>query len=227
MKENKNFILIVDDEMRIRRMLSDFLKSHDYEIVEAKDGREAIDVFYSNDNKIDIILLDVMMPKINGFKVLSEIRQNFLTPVIMLTARGEEYDEITGFKLGADDYIIKPFSPTVLLARIEAVLKRSGKDRKKRLKAGVITIYSLKKEVLCGDRPVKLTLKEYELLLYLIHNQEIVLTREQILNYVWGYDYSGDLRTVDTHIKQLRGKLKRDCQYIETVHGVGYKFEVK
>jgi len=176
---------------------------------------------------VDVILLDIMMPEIDGFDVLAEIRENSSTPVIMLTARGEEYDELSGFKLGADDYISKPFSPTILLARIEAVLKRSSKGKTEIVQEGVISIHTLKKEVTCNNKNLELTPKEYELILYFVQNREIVLTREQILDIVWGYDYEGDLRTVDTHVKQLRAKLQDYSSYIRTIHGTGYKFEVK
>ncbi len=223
----KGLILIVDDESRIRRMLKDFLVSHKYEILEASNGEEAMEMFYSNNSKIDLILLDVMMPMKNGFDVLSEIREDSITPIIMLTAKGEEYDQLAGFKFGADDYISKPFSPSLLLARLEAVLKRTGKRKVKNVVIGNISVDKLKKEVVCADEKLDLTPKEYDLLLYFIENNELVLAREQILDAVWNYDYIGDARTVDTHIKQLRAKLVFNCQYIKTVHGVGYRFEVK
>jgi DNA-binding response OmpR family regulator len=219
-------ILIVDDEFRIRRMLSDFLKSYGYRTVEAKDGVEALEIFYANNNKIEAILLDIMMPKKDGLEVLKEIRENSLVPVIMLTAKSEEYDQLAGFKVGADDYISKPFSPSVLLARLEAVLRRTSKVKGKILSAGKITVDDSKKAVTFQDKTLELTPKEYDLLLYFIQNNGLLVTREQILNYVWNYDYSGDLRTVDTHIKQLRAKLGEECRYIKTVHGFGYKFEV-
>ncbi|MBU3092531.1 response regulator transcription factor [Clostridium sp. CM028] len=223
----KGLILIVDDESRIRRMLKDFLVSHKYEILEASNGKEAMEMFYSNNSKIDLILLDVMMPMKNGFDVLSEIREDSITPIIMLTAKGEEYDQLAGFKFGADDYISKPFSPSLLLARLEAVLKRTGKRKVENVVIGNISVDKLKKEVVCANEKLDLTPKEYDLLLYFIENNELVLAREQILDAVWNYDYVGDARTVDTHIKQLRAKLVFNCQYIKTVHGVGYRFEVK
>ncbi|MBZ9606296.1 response regulator transcription factor [Clostridium estertheticum] len=223
----KGLILIVDDESRIRRMLKDFLVSHKYEILEASNGKEAMEMFYSNNSKIDLILLDVMMPMKNGFDVLSEIREDSITPIIMLTAKGEEYDQLAGFKFGADDYISKPFSPSLLLARLESVLKRTGKRKSENVVIGNISVDKLKKEVVCANEKLDLTPKEYDLLLYFIENNELVLAREQILDAVWNYDYVGDARTVDTHIKQLRAKLVFNCQYIKTVHGVGYRFEVK
>ncbi|MDF2685829.1 MAG: two component transcriptional regulator [Clostridia bacterium] len=219
-------ILIVDDDLRIRRMISDFLKSNGYSTLEAKDGQEALDVFYANNNKIEAILLDIMMPKKDGLEVLKEIRENSLMPVILLTAKSEEYDQLAGFKEGADDYIPKPFSPTLLLARLQAVLRRTSKVKGKIISVGKITVDDSKKSVICCEKPLELTPKEYDLLLYFIQNEDLLVTREQILNYVWNYDYSGDLRTVDTHIKQLRAKFGEDCRYIKTIHGFGYKFEV-
>lgn len=218
-------ILIADDEQRILRMLSDFLKSQGYGVITANNGEEAIDIFYGNNSKIDCIILDVMMPKRNGLQVLEEIREISLVPVIMLTAKSEEYDQLAGFKAGADDYITKPFSPTVLLARLEAVLKRCSKFEEGVLAVGDISVDSLKKEVKYKDSPLALTPKEFDLLSYFALNKGVTLSREQILNAVWNYDYCGDLRTVDTHVKQLRAKLKLAGSYIKTIYGFGYKFE--
>ncbi|MHC1748543.1 MAG: response regulator transcription factor [Cellulosilyticaceae bacterium] len=225
MKSGNNTILIAEDEMRIRRMLSDFFKSNGYAVLEAQDGQEALDIFYRQMSKIDLILLDVMMPYKNGFDVLKEIREASLVPVIMLTAKSEEYDQLNGFKKGADDYIAKPFSPTLLLARVEAVLKRTGKNKDAPIIVGSIMIDYRKQVVECEGCALDLTPKEYDLLSYLVQNQEIVVSRESILNQVWNYDYIGDVRTVDTHIKQLRAKLGKKGQYIKTVHGRGYRFE--
>ncbi|MBQ7792759.1 MAG: response regulator transcription factor [Clostridia bacterium] len=218
-------ILIADDEQRIRRMLTDFLKSCGYQTMEAKDGQEAIDIFYANNSKIDCIILDVMMPHRNGLEVLSEIREISLVPVIMLTAKSEEYDQLAGFKAGADDYITKPFSPTLLVARLEAVLKRCGKSDKDITIVGDITIDETKKEVKYREQVISLTPKEFELLSYFALNEGVTLSREQILNSVWNYDYCGGLRTVDTHVKQLRAKLKDAGKYIHTIYSFGYRFE--
>ncbi len=226
MNESKGLILIVEDENRIQRMLKDFLLSNSYTILEASNGQDALDIFYANNSKIDLILLDVMMPIKNGYQVLSEIRESSLTPIIMLTAKSEEYDQLAGFKKGADDYVCKPFSPSLLLARIESVLKRTGKYKIEKINIGNIYIDKLKKEVICNKNKIELTPKEYDLLFYFIENEGLVLTRENILNAIWNFDYMGDIRTVDTHIKQLRAKLLLDCSYIKTVHGTGYKFEV-
>lgn len=218
-------ILVADDEARIRRMLTDFLTSCGYHIMEAKDGVEAVDVFYSNNSKIDCILLDVMMPGMNGLEVLEEIRSVSLVPVILLTAKSEEYDQLAGFKAGADDYITKPFSPTLLLARLEAVLKRCSKSSDKLISVGDIVVDEIKKEVRKKGKTLNLTPKEFELLSYFVLNRGVTLSREQILNAVWNYDYCGDLRTVDTHVKQLRAKLEECSGYIKTVYRFGYQFE--
>lgn len=215
-------ILIVDDEIRIRRMLKDFLCSYGYNIIEAQDGKQALDIFYEKNNKIDLILLDVMMPKIDGNKVLEEIRDYSLIPIIMLTAKGEEYDELHSLKNGADDYISKPFSPTILLARIENVLKRTKKLNHDTIIEGELIINLSSNEVFANNALVNLTPKEFDLLLYLVQNKNLVLSRQAILNAVWNYNYDGDERTVDTHIKQIRAKIHKDL--IQTVHGLGYKF---
>ncbi|HWT73841.1 MAG TPA: response regulator transcription factor [Mobilitalea sp.] len=217
-------ILIAEDEARIRRMLKDFLSSCNYNVIEAEDGEQALELFYANNNKIDLILLDIMMPKKDGFGVLKEIRDISITPVIMLTAKSQEYDQLNGFRQGADDYITKPFSPVILLAHIEAVLKRCKNNMEDTLTVGDIIIDKVGMTVKVNNGRIYLTPKEYDLLLYLINNMDIVLSREQILNKVWNYDYLGDSRTVDTHIKQLRSKI--GTRYIQTIHGRGYRFEV-
>ncbi|MFI3226467.1 MAG: response regulator transcription factor [Clostridia bacterium] len=215
-------ILVVDDEMRIRRMLKDFLIGFGYNIMEAENGEQALDIYYDNNSKIDLILLDVMMPKVDGNQVLSEIRDYSLVPIIMLTAKSEEYDELLSLKNGADDYISKPFSPTILLARIENVLKRTNKLSAKDIVEGDLTINLSSNEVHYQEKNIVLTPKEYDLLLYLVQNKNLVLNRQAILNAVWNYNYDGDERTVDTHIKQLRSKIHKEV--IQTIHGLGYKF---
>lgn len=217
-------ILIAEDEARIRRMLKDFLTSCNYKVIEAEDGQKALEVFYSSNNKLDIILLDVMMPHKDGFEVLKEIREVSLLPVIMMTAKSQEYDQLYGFKHGADDYITKPFSPIILLAHIEAVLKRCRNNTEEILSVGQISIDKIGMIVKVDNNRIYLTPKEYDLLLYMIDNTDTVLSREQILNEVWNYDFIGDSRTVDTHIKQLRSKI--GSPYIHTIHGRGYRFEV-
>ncbi len=216
-------ILIAEDESRIRRMLKDYLVSCHYTVLEAEDGMKALEIFYNN-SKIDLILLDVMMPNKDGFEVLQEIRELSSIPIIMLTAKSQEYDQLYGFKYGADDYVMKPFSPVILLAHVEAVLKRCKNLKEETISVGGITIDKVGMIVKLGEQRIYLTPKEYDLLIYLIDNIEIVLSREQILNKVWNYDYIGDSRTVDTHIKQLRSKIGND--YIQTIHGRGYRFEV-
>lgn len=227
MFNDKRCVLIVDDDIKILRALKDFLNSDNFYVLEATDGRMALDVFYENNTKIDMILLDVMMPSIDGFEVLKEIRESSSVPVIMLTAKGEEYDQLNGFNKGADDYIPKPFSPSLLLARMEAVFKRIGKSESNDLTAGGISINILKRNVTVDEIPITLTPKEFDLLYYFLSNQDLTVSREQILNSVWGYEFEGDLRTVDTHVKQLRTKLGDYARYIKTIHRVGYKFEVE
>ncbi|MFI3114605.1 MAG: response regulator transcription factor [Clostridia bacterium] len=218
----KTTILVVDDEIRIRRMVTDFLQGFGYKILTASDGEEALELFYDNNSKIDLILLDVMMPKVDGNKVLSEIREYSLVPIIMLTAKDEEQHEISSLKSGADDYIAKPFSPSVLLARIETVLKRTTKAINEDIISGELTIKIGSNEVFYKGEIINLTPKEYDLLLHLVQNKNQVLNRNAILNAVWNYNYDGDERTVDTHIKQLRSKI--DKEIVQTVHGLGYKF---
>lgn len=226
MLNEKRCVLVVDDEEKITRAIKDFLKINGFEVLCATNGKIALDVFYDNSTKVDMILLDVMMPIIDGYSVLKEIRQSSLVPVIMLTAKGEEYDQLKGFESGADDYIVKPFSPTLMLARIEAVLKRFGKDITNDLIAGEIKLSVIKRTAYLNDIELELTRREFDLLCYFILNKGLTLSREQILNGVWGYDYDGDIRTVDTHIKQLRIKLLDKAEYINTIHRVGYRFEV-
>ena len=220
-------ILIVDDEIRMRKLIKDFLTKNDYKTVEAGDGEEAIEVFEENKNQISLILLDVMMPKLDGWSVLRKIRTESKVPVIMLTARGEEQDELFGFELGVDEYISKPFSPKILVARIEAILKRINGDKKQVRDYDGIVIDNQGRTVTVDGKPVNLSLREYELLKYLLDNEKIALSRDKILNNVWNYDYYGDSRTIDSHIKKIRHKLGKKGKYIETIRGVGYKFEIK
>ncbi len=222
-----NCILIVDDESRMRKLLKDFLKAKDYSILEAEDGEKALEVFGENKNKISLILLDVMMPKLDGWSVLRQIRQESKVPIIMLTARGEEQDELFGFELGVDEYISKPFSPKILVARVEAILKRTQGDKKEIKNYGGITIDKDGRTVKVDEKVIELSLREYELLAYLIDNESIALSRDKILNNVWNYDYYGDSRTIDSHIKKIRHKLGKKGKYIQTIRGIGYKFEVK
>ena len=220
-------VLVVDDEARMRKLIKDFLIQKGFSVLEAEDGERAIDVFESNKNKIEIILLDVMMPKLDGWSVLRQIRQNSNVPIIMLTARGEEQDELFGFELGVDEYISKPFSPKILVARVEAILKRASQKEKNLKDYGGIIIDSEGRTVKVDGKPIELSLREYELLKYLVDNANIALSRDKILNNVWNYDYYGDSRTIDSHIKKIRHKLGKKGKYIETMRGVGYKFEVK
>ena len=221
------YILVVDDESRMRKLLQDFLTAKGYQILEAEDGEKAIEVFEENRNKIKLILLDVMMPKLDGWSVLRKIRQESNLPVIMLTARGEEQDELFGFELGVDEYISKPFSPKILVARVEAILKRVYGDTKQLKDYDGIVIDQEGRTVKVDGKPIDLSLREYELLKYLLDNENIALSRDKILNNVWNYDYFGDARTIDSHIKKIRHKLGKKGKYIETVRGIGYKFEIK
>ena len=207
-------IMIVDDESRMRKLVKDFLKKKDFEVVEAADGEEALDIFFK-DKSISLIICDVMMPKINGFDVVKEIRQYSQVPIIMLTAKGEESDELNGFDLGVDEYISKPFSPKILVARVEEIRK-----------AGGIELDIAAHEVRIDGKEITLSFKEFELLNYFVMNQGVALSREKILNNVWNYDYFGDARTIDTHVKKLRSKLGEKGEYIKTIWGMGYKFEV-
>lgn len=220
-------ILIVDDEARMRKLIKDFLTAKGYNTLEAEDGEKALEVFEANQNKISLILLDVMMPKLDGWSVLRQIRQTSKVPIIMLTARGEEQDELFGFELGVDEYISKPFSPKILVARVEAILKRTAPDVKDVKDYGGIEIDKEGRTVKVDGKPIELSLREYELLTYLVENKDIALSRDKILNNVWNYDYYGDSRTIDSHIKKIRHKLGKKGKYIKTMRGVGYKFEVK
>ena len=222
-----NCILVVDDEQRMRKLIKDFLAAKGYSILEAEDGEKGLEVYEENKNKISLILLDVMMPKLDGWSVLRQIRQDSKVPIIMLTARGEEQDELFGFELGVDEYISKPFSPKILVARVEAILKRTNPDEKEVKDYGGIEIDKEGRTVKVDGKPIELSLREYELLTYLVDNENIALSRDKILNNVWNYDYYGDSRTIDSHIKKIRHKLGKKGKYIQTIRGVGYKFEVK
>ncbi len=220
-------ILIVDDEEKMREVIKIFLQKEGYFIEEAADGKEALDKI--NDSEYSLLILDVMMPKIDGWTVCRKVRESSNIPIIMLTARGEEYDKLFGFELGVDDYMTKPFSPKEMVARIKAVLKRvsgSSEPKSKTVKVGDIEINPLSQQVFIENKEISLTPKEYDLLNFLAQNPERVYTRDQLLNNVWGYEYFGDFRTVDTHIKQLRDKLGKCRQHIHTVWGTGYKFRM-
>lgn len=218
-------ILVVDDEPRVRKLVKDFLTVKGFQVIEAEDGEQAIDIFFE-EKDIALILLDVMMPKMDGWEVLKTIRQYSQIPILMLTARGEEQDELQGFKLGADEYISKPFSPKILVARVEAILRRSSQGSKDVIEIGGIRIDKSAHLVEIDGVPVDLSYKEFELMTYFAENQGIALSREKILNNVWNYDYFGDARTIDTHVKKLRSKLGEKGEYIKTIWGMGYKFEV-
>ena len=220
-------ILVVDDESRMRKLVKDFLTRAGYQVLEAGDGMEAMDLFYE-DKDIALIILDVMMPKMDGWQVCREVREHSKVPIIMLTARSEERDELQGFELGVDEYISKPFSPKILVARVGAILRRTnGTDMSDILDAGGIKINKAAHSVMIDDKVIDLSYKEFELLTYFVENQGIALSREKILNNVWNYDYFGDARTIDTHVKKLRSKLGDKGEYIKTIWGMGYKFEVE
>ena len=218
-------ILVVDDEARMRKLVKDFLTNKGFAVVEAGDGEEALDVFFAQKD-IALIILDVMMPKMDGWEVLKTVRKYSQVPVIMLTARTEERDELQGFSLGVDEYISKPFSPKILVARVEAILRRSNVSSAETLNVGGICIDKAAHQVTIDGKEVDLSFKEFELLTYFVENQGIALSREKILNNVWNYDYFGDARTIDTHVKKLRSKLGEKGEYIKTIWGMGYKFEV-
>ena len=220
-------ILVVDDESRMRKLVKDFLTKKNFQVLEAGDGEEAMDIFYK-EKDIALLILDVMMPKMDGWQVCREIREHSDVPIIMLTARSEERDELQGFDLGVDEYISKPFSPKILVARVEAILRRTkGNDRNQIMDAGGIVIDKAAHIVKIDEKPIDLSFKEFELLSYFVENQGIALSREKILNNVWNYDYFGDARTIDTHVKKLRSKLGEKGDYIKTIWGMGYKFEVE
>lgn len=219
-------ILVVDDESRMRKLVRDFLVKQEFEVLEAGDGEAALDIFYKEKN-IALMILDVMMPKMNGWEVCKEVRENSKVPIIMLTAKGDESDELLGFELGVDEYIVKPFSPKILVARVEAILRRSNKlVEGQAIETGGIVVDKAAHLVTVDGTRIELSYKEFELLSYFIENQGIALSREKILNHVWNYDYFGDARTIDTHVKKLRSKMGAKGDYIKTIWGMGYKFEV-
>ena len=218
-------ILVVDDESRMRKLVHDFLARNHYEVIEAENGEEAVDLFFEQKN-IELIILDVMMPKMDGWQVCKEIRQYSSVPIIMLTAKSDERDELLGFELGVDEYISKPFSPKILVARVEAILRRAGTVAAETTEIGGIVLDKSAHQVFVDGRPIELSVKEFELLTYFIDNKGIALSRERILNNVWNYDYFGDARTIDTHVKKLRSKMGDKGDYIKTIWGMGYKFEV-
>lgn len=219
-------ILVVDDESRMRKLVKDFLTKRDFDVIEAEDGAQALDIFYS-DKDLALIILDVMMPKLDGYQVLKEIRMSSNIPVIMLTAKSTEYDELQSFDKGADEYVSKPFSPKILVARVEALLRRSNiAGPEDKLEIGGIVVDKAAHIVTVDGKPIDLSYKEFELLTYFMENQSLALSREKILNNVWNYDYFGDARTIDTHVKKLRSKMGDKGEYIKTIWGMGYKFEV-
>ncbi len=220
-------ILVVDDESRMRKLVKDFLTKSDYDVIEAQDGSQALDIFYETKD-IALIILDVMMPKIDGWQVCREIREYSKVPIIMLTAKSDERDELQGFQLGVDEYISKPFSPKILVARVEAILRRTNQIASDgALEAGGIVINKAAHMVMIDNKQIDLSYKAFELLTYFIENQGIALSREKILNHVWNYDYFGDARTIDTHVKKLRNKMGEKGDLIKTIWGMGYKFEAE
>ena len=223
---NKLKILVVDDESRMRKLVRDFLEKQNFAVLEAGDGSEALDIFFDNQD-ISLIILDVMMPKMDGWQVCREVRGYSKVPIIMLTARSDERDELQGFELGVDEYISKPFSPKILVARVEAILRRTNQvTDDETIEYGGITIDKAAHVVSIDGRPIDLSYKEFELLTYFMENKGIALSREKILNSVWNYDYFGDARTIDTHVKKLRSKLGDKGDLIKTVWGMGYKLEI-
>ncbi len=218
-------ILVVDDEARMRKLVADFLVRDGFEVLEAEDGEKAMDLFYAN-KEIALVILDVMMPKMDGWQVLREIRESSQVPVIMLTARADERDELKGFELGVDEYVTKPFSPRTLVARVEAILRRTSvKEENDKIELSGIVLDKSAHQVTVDGEPVDLSFKEFELLTYFMENNGIALSREMILNHVWNYDYFGDARTIDTHVKKLRSKLGPKGELIKTIWGMGYKLE--
>lgn len=223
---NELKILVVDDESRMRKLVNDFLSKKGYIVIEAADGEEAIEKFYMNKD-ISLVILDVMMPKMDGWQVCRELRKESKVPIVMLTAKSEESDELLGFELGVDEYISKPFSPKILVARVDSLLRRTNKlDTGEKIVAGNIEINKSAHQVSVNGENIELSFKEFELLLYFVENKGIALSREKILNNVWNYDYFGDARTIDTHVKKLRSKLGGAGEYIKTIWGMGYKFEI-
>ena len=220
-----NKILVVDDESRIRKIIRDFLVREGYVVCEAEDGEAALDIFCSN-NDIDLIIMDVMMPKMDGWQLCKEVRKLSKVPILMLTAKSEEQDELKGFELGVDEYISKPFSPKILTARVNALLRRTTGDNEEILDIAGITVNKIAHTVTIDGKEIDLSFKEFELLTYFVENRGVALSREKILNNVWNYDYFGDARTIDTHVKKLRSKMGAKGEYIKTVWGMGYKFEV-
>ncbi len=225
-KMDKLKILVVDDESRMRKLVKDFLVKRDFDVLEAENGEEAVEIFYQQ-KEIALIILDVMMPKMDGWQVCREIRRDSKVPIIMLTAKSDERDELLGFELGVDEYISKPFSPKILVARVEAILRRANiLNKEEVIQAGGIEVNKAAHQVTIDGNDVELSYKEFELLTYFMENQGIALSREKILNSVWNYDYFGDARTIDTHVKKLRSKMGEKGDYIKTIWGMGYKFEV-
>ena len=224
---NDKMILIVDDESRIRKLIKDFIEQEEYSVIEAADGEEAVEQFEANINKIKLVILDVMMPKQDGWSALRQIRQISNVPVIMLTARSEEQDELFGYELGVDEYVSKPFSPKILIAKIKAILQRTSPKEVEKKNYDGIEIDTEGRNITVDGKQIELSLREYELLKYLLDNENIALSRDKILNNVWNYDYYGDSRTIDSHIKKIRHKLGKKGKYIKTMIGVGYKFEIK
>ena len=218
-------VLMVDDEARMRKLVKDFLAIKGYKVIEAEDGEQAVDIFFK-EKDIGLVILDVMMPKMDGWEVCRTLRRYSQVPIIMLTARSEERDELLGFELGVDEYISKPFSPKILVARIEAILRRGNAGTGEILEAAGIRVDKDAHEASVDGQPVDLSNKEFELLIYFMENQGMALSREKILNNVWNYDYFGDARTIDTHVKKLRSKLGEKGEFIKTIWGMGYKFEV-
>ena len=220
-------ILVIDDESRMRKLVRDFLVKKNFEVLEAENGEEAIDLFFQ-EKEIALLILDVMMPKMDGWQVCREIRQHSKVPIIMLTAKGDERDELLGFELGVDEYISKPFSPKILVARVEALLRRANMlNTDEVIEVGGICLDKAAHNVTIDGKDIELSFKEFELLTYFIENQGIALSREKILNHVWNYDYFGDARTIDTHVKKLRSKMGEKGEYIRTIWGMGYKFEAE
>lgn len=219
-------VLVIDDESRMRKLVRDFLEREGFRVLEAKDGVEAMEFFYS-DKEIALLILDVMMPNMDGWQVCREVRQTSDVPIIMLTARSDERDELQGFELGVDEYISKPFSPKILVARVQAILRRANASSEDMIEYGGISLNRSAHEVMIDGEKIDLSFKEFELLAYFMENKDIALSRERILNHVWDYDYFGDARTIDTHVKKLRNKMGETCgRYIKTIWGMGYKFEI-